>query len=119
MAPAVPLVPVAPSPLEVPHAAPLPGHGPGFAGGVSVAAEAEPASYGSAYLGAPPAEAAAEPIAAPVAPLVPVAAEPAPVVAPRLSQAEMASKTFEVATTRRRPVVFEEDDDLDIPDFLK
>jgi hypothetical protein len=24
-----------------------------------------------------------------------------------------------VATTRRRPVVFEEDDDLDVPDFLK
>jgi cell division protein FtsZ len=37
----------------------------------------------------------------------------------RLSHAESASKTFEVATTRRRPVVFEEDDDLDIPDFLK
>jgi hypothetical protein len=31
----------------------------------------------------------------------------------------MAGKTFEVATSRRRPVVFEEDDDLDIPDFLK
>jgi hypothetical protein len=45
--------------------------------------------------------------------------EPVPVTSPRLSQAEMASKTFEVATTRRRPVVFEEDDDLDIPDFLK
>ena len=29
------------------------------------------------------------------------------------------SKTFDVATTRRRPVVFEEDDDLDVPDFLK
>jgi cell division protein FtsZ len=29
------------------------------------------------------------------------------------------AKTFDVATTRRRPVVFEEDDDLDIPDFLK
>ena len=28
-------------------------------------------------------------------------------------------KTFDVATTRRRPVVFEEDDDLDVPDFLK
>ena len=28
-------------------------------------------------------------------------------------------KTFDVAATRRRPVVFEEDDDLDIPDFLK
>jgi cell division protein FtsZ len=37
----------------------------------------------------------------------------------RLSHVEAASKTFEVATTRRRPVVFEEDDDLDIPDFLK
>jgi hypothetical protein len=28
-------------------------------------------------------------------------------------------KTFDVASTRRRPVVFEEDDDLDVPDFLK
>src|SRR5207247_5374622 len=28
-------------------------------------------------------------------------------------------KTFDVTTTRRRPVVFEEDDDLDVPDFLK
>jgi cell division protein FtsZ len=28
-------------------------------------------------------------------------------------------KTFDVAVTRRRPVVFEEDDDLDVPDFLK
>jgi hypothetical protein len=33
--------------------------------------------------------------------------------------AEGAGKTFDVATTRRRPVVFEEDDDLDVPDFLK
>ena len=37
----------------------------------------------------------------------------------RRSHTETASKTFEVATSRRRPVVFEEDDDLDIPDFLK
>jgi cell division protein FtsZ len=29
------------------------------------------------------------------------------------------AKTFDVASTRRRPVVFEEDDDLDVPDFLK
>jgi cell division protein FtsZ len=28
-------------------------------------------------------------------------------------------KTFDVNTNRRRPVVFEEDDDLDVPDFLK
>jgi cell division protein FtsZ len=37
----------------------------------------------------------------------------------RPSHAEAAAKTFDVATTRRRPVVFEEDDDLDVPDFLK
>ena len=30
-----------------------------------------------------------------------------------------AARVFDAATTRRRPVVFEEDDDLDIPDFLK
>jgi cell division protein FtsZ len=41
---------------------------------------------------------------------------PSPV---RPSAAESASKTFEVATSRRRPVVFEEEDDLDVPDFLK
>ena len=28
-------------------------------------------------------------------------------------------RTFDVTTTRRRPVIFEEDDDLDVPDFLK
>jgi cell division protein FtsZ len=27
--------------------------------------------------------------------------------------------TFDIPTSRRRPVVFEEDDDLDVPDFLK
>jgi cell division protein FtsZ len=37
----------------------------------------------------------------------------------RPSHAETAAKTFDVAATRRRPVVFEEDDDLDVPDFLK
>jgi cell division protein FtsZ len=30
-----------------------------------------------------------------------------------------AARMFDVATTRRRPVIFEEDDDLDVPDFLK
>jgi cell division protein FtsZ len=29
------------------------------------------------------------------------------------------SRTFDVTAARRRPVVFEEDDDLDVPDFLK
>jgi cell division protein FtsZ len=30
-----------------------------------------------------------------------------------------AARVFDAASTRRRPVVFEEDDDLDVPDFLK
>ncbi|HEY5988039.1 MAG TPA: hypothetical protein VIV12_16950 [Streptosporangiaceae bacterium] len=30
-----------------------------------------------------------------------------------------AARMFDAATTRRRSVVFEEDDDLDVPDFLK
>jgi len=36
-----------------------------------------------------------------------------------MAHAETAARTFDVAVTRRRPVVFEEDDDLDVPDFLK
>jgi cell division protein FtsZ len=30
-----------------------------------------------------------------------------------------AARMFETATARRRSVVFEEDDELDVPDFLK
>jgi cell division protein FtsZ len=37
----------------------------------------------------------------------------------RPAHADGTAKTFDVPTTRRRPVVFEEDDDLDVPDFLK
>ena len=37
----------------------------------------------------------------------------------RVAVASDAARTFDVPTTRRRPVVFEEDDDLDVPDFLK
>ena len=37
----------------------------------------------------------------------------------RPAHADAPAKTFDVTTTRRRPVVFEEDDDLDVPDFLK
>ena len=33
--------------------------------------------------------------------------------------AAAAARVFDAATTRRRSVVFEEDDDLDVPDFLK
>jgi cell division protein FtsZ len=38
---------------------------------------------------------------------------------PRPAHADGSAKTFDVAATRRRPVIFEEDDDLDVPDFLK
>jgi cell division protein FtsZ len=37
----------------------------------------------------------------------------------RPAHADGPPKTFDVPSTRRRPVVFEEDDDLDVPDFLK
>jgi hypothetical protein len=30
-----------------------------------------------------------------------------------------AARVFDAASTRRRAVVFEEDDELDVPDFLK
>ena len=35
------------------------------------------------------------------------------------ADAPAAARVFDVAATRRRPVIFEEDDDLDVPDFLK
>jgi cell division protein FtsZ len=38
---------------------------------------------------------------------------------PRPAHAVGSGQTFDVAGTRRRPVVFEEDDELDVPDFLK
>jgi hypothetical protein len=34
-------------------------------------------------------------------------------------RAAVSARTFDPATTRRRSVVFEEDDELDVPDFLK
>ena len=46
------------------------------------------------------------------------AAEPVPQQPARLDPVA-AARVFDTASTRRRPVVFEEDDDLDVPDFLK
>jgi cell division protein FtsZ len=37
----------------------------------------------------------------------------------RAASVEGVARTFDVPTARRRPVVFDEDDDLDVPDFLK
>jgi len=50
------------------------------------------------------------------------AAEPVPAAAvPARPRADpsAAARMFDAATTRRRSVVFEEDDELDVPDFLK
>ena len=48
----------------------------------------------------------------------PATADPAP-ARPRQDAAAPARGVFDAATTRRRSVVFEEDDELDVPDFLK
>ena len=47
---------------------------------------------------------------------VPAAEDSEPAAA---ADAPAAARVFDVAATRRRPVIFEEDDDLDVPDFLK
>jgi cell division protein FtsZ len=82
-----------------------------------------------ALLSAPVPETAAEPdVGSPEAP----ARQPGPNGTGSASSADAAhssvprpahpggpAKTFDVAAALRRPVVFEEDDDLDVPDFLK
>ncbi|HEY6313315.1 MAG TPA: cell division protein FtsZ [Streptosporangiaceae bacterium] len=69
-------------------------------------------------LSAPVPEPASEPAAAHLE-TPPVSAGASYSSAPRPAHAGAPAKTFDVAATRRRPVVFEEDDDLDVPDFLK
>jgi cell division protein FtsZ len=72
------------------------------------AVAASPAGY-ETLLSAPVANDAADPrIPAPD----PAELRPVPAETP-------ATKTFDIPSSRRRPVVFEEDDDLDVPDFLK
>ncbi|MBO0815560.1 MAG: hypothetical protein J2P30_10530, partial [Actinobacteria bacterium] len=47
-------------------------------------------------------------------------AEPVPAATARpRTDPGAAARMFDAATTRRRSVVFEEDDELDVPDFLK
>jgi cell division protein FtsZ len=130
--------PAEPSPAPAPMPAPVPRPAP-------VIAEPSPA-VSEVYPAVPAPEAAAAAgslLSAPVAEDVPPAENaPAAYEAPgpepprperaavaaetvdssssyRPAHTESTGKTFDVASTRRRPVVFEEDDDLDIPDFLK
>ncbi|MGH3198485.1 MAG: cell division protein FtsZ [Streptosporangiaceae bacterium] len=66
-----------------------------------------------------PAEATPAPAPAPASAAAHEMPRQEPARSERVAVASDAAKTFDVATTRRRPVVFEEDDDLDVPDFLK
>jgi hypothetical protein len=50
---------------------------------------------------------------------VPVPAATAAAPARPRADPGAAARMFDAATTRRRSVVFEEDDELDVPDFLK
>ena len=52
-------------------------------------------------------------------PAAPADIEPGGAGAGESSRSGAAARVFDVATSRRRPVIFDEDDDLDIPDFLK
>jgi len=45
--------------------------------------------------------------------------DPQPAAVPGRLDPIAAARVFDAASTRRRPVVFEEDDELDVPDFLK
>lgn len=84
----------------------------GLAGDAAALAAAE--SNGSGSVPAPRL-AGAEPSHA-----EPPYAEPALAEPPsRADAASTARGVFDAATTRRRSVVFEEDDELDVPDFLK
>jgi cell division protein FtsZ len=101
------------------------GHAPAPAG--PGGAEAGGASQAGAT-GAPETGGAADPAPAPTPAAVPAAAAPAtPAVEPDPPSAVppsrldpiAAARVFDAASTRRRAVVFEEDDELDVPDFLK
>jgi cell division protein FtsZ len=82
----------------------------------------EPAAAGGAWSATPAAQ-AADPAADSASSNTGEAADsgehtPVPAAA-RRTDPGAAARMFDAATTRRRSVVFEEDDELDVPDFLK
>jgi cell division protein FtsZ len=102
-----------PAPAEV-SAADTGGAGQAAAGQADGAGRPE---AGGAADPAPHDPRAADPAAAAPAP---PAAEPDPrSVPPSRLDPIAAARVFDAASTRRRAVVFEEDDELDVPDFLK
>jgi cell division protein FtsZ len=93
----------------------------GIAASSRLAAEASPASVGATADEVPEPEPArpAYPERSEWPERAAMATDAADSSSYRPAHAEAAARTFDVAATRRRPVVFEEDDDLDVPDFLK
>jgi cell division protein FtsZ len=84
------------------------------------AAEPEPAAQSSDWPAAPVAGPGAEDSVPGEDGDDALAAAAAPAATPRpRADPGAAARMFDAATTRRRSVVFEEDDELDVPDFLK
>jgi cell division protein FtsZ len=140
-APAPALVPAPATATSIPAAVPAPASSPAAASGPSAAADSgsallplpeapsadpSPGSGDAPGAGTGPSEpgtAGSEPYQAEAPAAEAVTAEASYSSASyssisRPAHAEL-GRTFDVPATRRRPVVFEEDDDLDIPDFLK
>jgi cell division protein FtsZ len=129
----------APAPLEPPAPAPVPATAgsPDPAASPAAALSWAPADQGTGpgLASEPPAEFPAEPAGQPAAGDAAGSADQADpgmdgVPSPRAAREESApprprpdaiaaARVFDAATTRRRSVVFEEDDELDVPDFLK
>jgi cell division protein FtsZ len=94
--------------------------GPAAAAQGAPAAAGEPAAQGSEGPGAPGAGSGTE-ASAPgtVTPATPVPAATSVGTPRHRADPTAAARMFDAATVRRRSVVFEEDDELDVPDFLK
>jgi cell division protein FtsZ len=115
---------------EAPSTAPSPGSGNAPGAGTGPSDAEAPAAAHAGVLGAPGPEGQAEPgtagsepyqAEAPAAEAVTAEASYSSASYSSISRPAHAElgRTFDVPATRRRPVVFEEDDDLDVPDFLK
>jgi cell division protein FtsZ len=87
---------------------------------VSLPERDEPAAQRGEWAAAPLAESGSQDAAPNATPGASSAPETTPAGTPRhRADPGAAARMFDAATTRRRSVVFEEDDELDVPDFLK
>jgi cell division protein FtsZ len=87
---------------------------------VSLPEPDEPAAQHGEWAAAPLPESGSRDPAPNATPGAPAAPEATPAGTPRhRADPGAAARMFDAATTRRRSVVFEEDDELDVPDFLK